>query len=327
VNGLAVVGKITEIMTIPNADRIVLATAVCGKGGIWRGVVKADSKLDDIVVVFQPDALLPSDNPAFSFMESSGYRVRQRRFRGAPSESLIMPISEVIYGGDFVIGQDVSDCLRIDKYEKPVSVSIGGEVKGDFPEFVPKTDEPNFQKVTEMFSVMIGRPYYVTMKMDGTSTTAYRRNGVFGVCSRNLELKEGSGAGWLVAKKYNLGEMLPDGYAIQFEVCGPGIQKNPISLKSIDGYAFQLWNIAEKRYLDFDEFASSKIMPTVPIVKTGEEFNFTPDSIQSLAEDLKYPNGKPAEGIVCRPTRELSAMINMESTRISFKVINLRYKD
>ena len=37
---------------------------------------------------------------------------------------------------------------------------------------------------------MRDKHYYVTEKLDGSSATYYYRDGVFGVCSRNLELLE-----------------------------------------------------------------------------------------------------------------------------------------
>lgn len=56
-------------------------------------------------------------------------------------------------------------------------------------------------------------------------------------------------------------------------------------------------------------------------------FTYTPDKLQEYAETLTYPNGKPAEGLVVRPYIEIREMFHHAMLRLSFKVINLKYKD
>ena len=74
--------------------------------------------------------------------------------------------------------------------------------------------------------------WYVTEKLDGTSVTYYKKDGVFGVCSRNLELLESPGnTQWRIARGLGLPEKLPDNFAIQGEIVGEGIQSNPLKLK------------------------------------------------------------------------------------------------
>ena len=73
--GLVYVGKIIAIDAIPNADQIVSATVICGQGGKWKGVVrKADMGLNDLCLVFLPDALIPECDD-MRFMAASGWRV------------------------------------------------------------------------------------------------------------------------------------------------------------------------------------------------------------------------------------------------------------
>jgi hypothetical protein len=60
--------------------------------------------------------------------------------------------------------------------------------------------------------------------------TCYKKYGVFGVCSRNLDLKETEGnTFWNVASKLDIESNIPDNTAIQGELVGPGIQGNPYS--------------------------------------------------------------------------------------------------
>jgi len=83
--GLVYVGKVIALDPIENADKIVCATVVCGEGGKWRGVVrKAEFEVGSMCDVFLPDAQIPEDRrEEFKFLESSGYRVKMRKFRGA----------------------------------------------------------------------------------------------------------------------------------------------------------------------------------------------------------------------------------------------------
>jgi RNA ligase (TIGR02306 family) len=330
--GLAYVGKIIEIEKIPEADRITLATVVCGKGGRWRGVVPIQNQVGDIVRVFLPDAILPKDEPEYAFMEHYHWRVRQRKFKGMPSECLILPGIDPngLECLEEEVGMDVTIPLGITKYIKPSTMQFNAESAGNFPGFIPKTDEPLFQGVLEMFNILKGWSYYITLKMDGMSATAFRWQDKFGVCSRNLEIKDGPNSIWKVVHDYKLDEKLPEGYAVQWETCGPGIQKNPMGLSHVKGYAFQIWDITNKLYLDWKDllsFTNGWGMTRVPFLRSGLYFDETPESLQAYAETLLYDNGKPAEGLVCRPQAEMKDFVHHEFRRISFKVVNLKYKD
>jgi len=239
-----------------------------------------------------------------------------KRFKGVPSEVLIMPATII---GD--VGDNITDLVGCEKYEKPVPTQLGGIALGYFPTFIPKTDEPNFQSVPEMVGALRGKKFYSTLKIDGSSGTFYKKDGHFGVCSRNLELKEDKkNSFWKIAKKYNLKNKLIDGYAIQGEVAGPGIQKNSAGLKEVDFFIFNVYSINERRYMDFEEMTECW---TVPVIEFGNFFHFKTDEDLRKYAERKYSNGKNAEGVVFRPMKE--QFVNNE--RLSFKVINLLYKD
>ena len=290
--GLVYVGKIISIEQIEGADFIVAATVVCGEGGKWRGIVQKDQfEVNDKCLVYLPDAIIPPNND-MKFMEKHKWRVKMCRFKGVPSEVLIMP-----YSGSENIGFDITSWTGVTKYFKPVPAHLQGLAKGHFPSFIPKTDEPNYQRHPEEVQKLIGQQYYVSEKADGSSTTVYKWKGEFGVCSRNLELVEDEKNGyWMMANKYNLRDKLPEGIAIQFETCGPGIQSNPMGLTEISAFAFGAYNIAERRHLNIDEFyglcgdlrmSSCRIIETFGI--TGCDFS------EAVIENYKghtYPNGK-----------------------------------
>jgi RNA ligase (TIGR02306 family) len=317
---LAYVGRITQITPVPNADRLERAEVVCGPGGKWWGVVSKGTFLPgDACEVFLQDAILPPE-PRFAFLEKYHYRIRMQKLRGVPSEVLIVPAT-----GPQDCGTDISETVGVTKYEKPISPSLAGVAKGNFPGWIPKTDEPNFQRVPHLVNALRRQPVYVTEKADGSSFTFYRREGVFGVCSRNLDLKDTEGnAGWLMARKLGLDQTLAEGHAIQGELIGPGIQGNPMGLTVVEFRMFNLF--AEGRYRDYNELRSFGYAYGVPVVTVLYSDVMLPgesdDDLRKLAEG-KYPNGKDREGIVIRPMTEQ----RLDGERISIKVINLNYKD
>jgi RNA ligase (TIGR02306 family) len=321
-DGLVYVGKIINLEPIPGADFIVSATVVCGEGGKWKGIVrKADFKVDDYCIVFLPDSLLdPEIHSYLPFMKDSNWRVKMRRFKGAPSEVLItLPR---VCDGIVHIGKDMTYDYHVFKYHKPVPLHLQGIAKGNFPDFIPKTDEINYQRYPELVDSLVGKPWYMTEKADGSSTTAFKWKGQFGICSRNLELVRNPDNGyWKVAEKYKVEEKLPDGVAIQWETCGPGIQGNPMGLKEIDGYMFSAYHIVYKHYFTFDELRdlSREIgFPMARLIEWGH--CFIPHGVETRGEGV-YLNGKQREGVVIRSQH------NLEGHKpISFKVINLGYE-
>lgn len=317
---LVTCGKIIEVTPIKGADFIVQAHVDCAEQGVWSGVVNKDIKEQDKVLVFFQDAVLPPSD-RWAFLEKFKWRVRMSRFKGVPSECLILPFLEK--EPEQSIGADLTEIYGVTKYEKSIPVSTAREAVGNFPSFIPKTDEPNFQKVREWASLLSKGDWYAAEKADGTSCTAYVDDeGKLHVCSRNLELREFTTDGkenlyWQAAKKYGL-QSLPEGVALQFEIVGPGIQRNPMGLAQLEVRAFSLYDIMAKRYLprsELDTLCKELSIPTAPKLPI-EAKGYDAEELRQLAE-IQYQNGKQGEGIVIRAN----------DSSWSFKVINLNYKD
>ena len=317
---LAVVGKITELKTIEGADRILQAIVVCGDAGKWSGVVGLNHQVGELVTVFLQDAVLPAGNERWAFMEKFKYRVRMARFKGVASECVIIPGAP-----DMPVGTDLGEALGVTRFYKPLPASMAGDAIGNFPSFIPKTDEPNFQTVPELVERMQSEAFVITLKCDGSSCTAWNdEDGNLHVASRNLELREFNAAGagniyWRAARKYDMSQ-LPAGMALQFEVVGPGIQSNPMGLTDVEGRAFTLYSFAHHQRQSYALMDAVRHAIGIPI---ADNIGYAPngwehdaDSLRKLAE-VKYPNGKHGEGIVIRAS----------DSSWSFKVINLLYKD
>lgn len=326
------VGQVAEINPIDGADRIESLTVVAGEGGKWRGTAqKGQFRIKDYCEVYLPDSLLPQEEK-FAFMEKYHYRVNMCRFKGVPSEVLIMPLKTSFPQTYYRIGDNITPEVGVTKYEKPMPANISGVVRGDFPSFISKTDEPNFQKVPEMVQALQGKDYYSSVKVDGSSVTIYYKDGHFGCCSRNLELKKSKdNVIWKIAEKYQLREWCIEhcsNYAFQMEAIGEGIQKNPLGLKGVEPRVFNIYDIDNRVYLPAEDVVTLTTLigiPMVEIVDWDETFDFqSNETLQKYAEGL-YPNGKQREGVVIRPMEEM--IMPNTGERLSFKVINLNYKN
>lgn len=317
-SALAVVGRVIEITPIDGADFIQAAKVDCGAAGRWSGVVGKEIAPEDVVTVFLQDAVLqPSD--AWAFMEKHKWRVRMARFKGVPSECLI-----VRGAPDVPVGTDLAAELGVTKYEKPIPQGMQGEAIGAFPGHIPKTDEANFQSVPDLVERMHQDPWYATEKADGTSCTVWNDDAGIHVCSRNWELREFTASGgtnvyWRAARKYGM-DRLPRGLALQFEVVGPGVQGNPMGLADLEVRAFTLRDTVNHRYMPWSELVKHTDalgVPTARFIGNGWQTDGrSDDELRKMAE-ITYPNGKHGEGIVIRAL----------DSSWSFKVINLLYKD
>jgi RNA ligase (TIGR02306 family) len=302
---------------VENSDNLLSVKVICGKSGKWTGVINKNSGIQDgsLVEVYLPDAILPESNERFGFMSQRKNRVSIARFRGALSQVLIMPLS----GGtlDIGVGESIAEVYGIKKYEKPVSGNH--QQCGNFPEaLVPKTDEPHFQLVTEF-----PLDWVATLKLDGTSMTILHNEGLW-ICSRNYRMK--GGVYERAAEKIDT-EKLRDKYghlAIQGEVVGPGIQKNPSGAVNVEMRGFYVFDVQRQVFLSWEDTQSVLTdLDVAPVAEVAQMDCMCTEerTYLSIAESLVYSNGKPAEGIVVRPCGE------MERYKNTFKYINPLYRD
>lgn len=264
---LATIREIKELLPIDGADRIELAIV-----DSWKVVVAKGLNVGDKIVYCEIDSFLPI-KPEFEFLRKScyrkmsdgkeGFRLKTIRLRGQISQGLCIPLKELPQILDKQIGEDVSEELGIVKYEPPIPANLSGVCKGNFPSFLKKTDEERIQNLSNEYKEyqLNSSQFYATEKLDGSSATFYLKDGEFGVCSRNLELKEGANNSfWKVAKSLNIEEklkQLPFNACLQGELIGERIQGNPYKIKGQDVRFFNLFNIDSfelKPFCDFREF-------------------------------------------------------------------------
>jgi RNA ligase (TIGR02306 family) len=322
--------RISSISSIPGADSIEVAH-VDG----WQVVVRKGEHLPGELIVFcEIDSLLP-EREEFEFMRPRRFRVKTIKLRGQISQGLVFPLS-ILPLGCYVfdekedLGMDVSEALGIIKWEPNLPIHLAGHTKGTFPGWLPKTDEERIQNLggaLENLLVNENVEVYITEKLHGTSFTAYLRDGIFGVCSRNQEKKDEPGCTyWETAKKEKIEEKLRKlseeveipNIACQGEMVGPGINKNTLGFKEHKIFMFNFFDIDNYEYFNWKEMLKTcRLFDLVPLL-----------SIEELYADVdKWVNGvngmpstfddkRQAEGIVVRCTKVKS------SNRLSFKVIN-----
>ncbi len=330
---LVSIQEIGEIQPIEGADFIEAAKVV---GMFWTVVVKKDEfSLGDKCVFCEVDSVLPDGAPWAEFMRPRKFRVKTCMLRKVKSQGLALPLDILKAEGvenpeELEIGTEVSELLKITKWEPLTS---GGwpqhrsaDTAGSFPSLIPKTDEIRIQSALGCLEDLRGFPYYITVKYDGQSGTFARINDEFMVCSRSRQIKEGDSNWWVVAKSHNLADKVPDGYAVQGEVCGPGIQKNRLMLPELGFFAFNVFHIEKGKFLgyeDFIAFCKEHEIPTVKVDEVGESFNYTVEELLAKAEG-KYDGTKNRrEGIVIRPQQE--AYSPTLKGRLSFKTISDKF--
>lgn len=197
---LARVVVVDDIIVHPNADSLELAIV----GGWQCCIKKGEFQKGDLAVYFECDSLIPLDNMAFIFLEGKGNvnrdekryaRIKTIKLRKELSQGLLMPLAllNIKKAKD---GDDLTDFIGVIKYEKVAEAvpgqkgSKGSSVSKPFPSFIFKTDQERVQNLKRHYeeSVEAGEEFEVSYKLDGSSFTAYIKDGKVGVCSRNIEL-------------------------------------------------------------------------------------------------------------------------------------------
>jgi RNA ligase (TIGR02306 family) len=341
---LASIRKISSLEPIEGADRIEVAHL-----DGWQVVTqKGWAKPGDLVVYFEIDSFLPV-RPQFEFLRKQyfkstknlgdGFRLKTIKLRKTLSQGLILSISdfEEFNNTDQDEGMDVTELLKVQKYEKPVPTQLAGRVRGNFPMFIRKTDQERAQNLLKEIRKAINAEMIVeaTVKLDGSSMTVYNQTdkttGIEyqGVCSRNWDLDAQEEEGtrrdsfWKCAEKYKLTDFVKKlkqetgiNYAIQGELMGPGVQENREKLDELNFFLFDIWNIDEQRYLLpkekwdlLDKYDPNVLIDTVPYITQCRLIEICNpaciiDDLQRFAERPSLNNDIKAEGVVFKAVNE-----------------------
>lgn len=304
----------------------------------WQCVVGADQFEVGAECIYIEVSCVVPEVPVFEFMRKDKFIVKTKKFVGTTlSQGLAMPLAilwdftdSLLVFMNLEVGDDVAHVLGVKRFDPVEQYGTHGPAAGAFPtDIVPKTDEIRVQSSPLYLEKMRGLHCTATMKLDGTSATYWFADDKLHTASRNLELKEDyNTVYWRVAEKYELAKKLASyhTWVIQGEIVGPGIQRNPLALKSPEFYIFNIWDMQKGDYVDQDTlelFGRMINLPTVPIVKRWTEFNATIPELLQVADGTYPGTPNPMEGIVVRPT--FVNMYDARLGRLSFKVINDKF--
>lgn len=341
---LASIRRISDIKTHTNADSLELAI-VDG----WQVVIrKGEFQRGQLIVFCEIDSWIPNEIAPFlskekdpkTFEGIKGERLRTIKLRKELSQGLILPINSDLYDlspayddspenyAELHEGTDVTDLLGIVKWEAPIPANLAGQVAGNFPSFLRKTDQERLQNI---YHKILPQVYWMefeeTLKLDGTSCTIFIKDGELGVCSRNLQLKineENSTNVYVriaLEHEQDLREMCRYWYnhelAIQGEIMGIGIQGNREEFKDLQFFLFDIWDITNQCYLNTStrrHLATRFNIQHVPVLNIGTSFlDFHTLEEFKNASKIKSINHPVAEGKVYKC---------VDNPEISFKVIN-----
>jgi RNA ligase (TIGR02306 family) len=342
---MASIRKIDDIRPIDGADAIE-----CAVVGGWTVVIKkGEFAVGDLAVYCEIDSWIPTELAPFLskgkeprvYEGVRGERLRTVKLRGQLSQGLLLPLSEVAkFGPDqdvgfhvpvtWAEGEDVSEALGIKKWEMQVPAQLAGQVKGNFPSLIPKTDQERAQNLVKEIvgANEMGMKFEVTEKLEGSSMTCYLIDGVFGVCSRNLDLKEtADNAFWQTARADDIEGLMRevgDNFAIQGELIGPGIQGNIYKLSKPEFHVFDVYSVAEGRYLNPAEcrgLIEMMGLKHVPVIAHNAELYDTL-GVTDIPGLLKFAEGTSK----LNPAQEREGVVFKEMNGgFTFKAISNKY--
>lgn len=337
---LATIRKIDELRPIAGADAIE-----CAVIGGWTAVVKkGEFNVGELAVYLEIDSWVPTSLAPFlskgkeprEYNGVKGERLRTVKLRGQLSQGLLLPMRgfDAYFEGAgknlFNEGDDVSGMLGIQKWEMPMNAQLAGMARGNFPAEIPKTDQERVQNLKHEIAhaAANGLQFEVTEKLEGSSMTVYLIRGEFGVCSRNLDLKEtADNTFWQVARRDGIEEKMRAvdehwDFAIQGELIGPGIQGNIYKLTAPEFRVFDVYNIQTGSHLrpaPRRELIERMGLKHVPVMLSDKDLG-----VGSIEEILEWADAKSVMGDITGPWRE-GIVFKETNGGMTFKAISNKY--
>lgn len=342
---MASIRSIDNIEPITGADSIEVATV-----GGWKVVVKkGEFKTNDLVVYLEIDSWVPTSLAPFLskgkepkvFNGVEGERLQTVKLRGQISQGLLLPIdcTTISDGEGNVIsvseGDDVTEFLGIQKWERPLPTQLQGQAKGNFPSFIRKTDQERCQNLQKnIFVDWKDLEWEISLKLDGSSLTGYYNNGETGICSRNLELMdndENSGNSFI--QTFNSSGLkdaiksIGRNVAVQGEMMGEKIQGNRENLTGTILFIFDVFDIDNQQYMTPQDrlefinllFKNGYTGDIAPILNSKTTLHNI--GISNITDLLSFADGES----INNPVREGVVFKCVTNGDISFKAISNKF--
>ena len=354
---LAQIVTVDQLSVIEGAQNIELAH-VLG----WQCVVKKQEfQIGDLVIYFSIDSVLDPNHCNFQFLE--GKRLKTKKILNTLSQGLLAPLSWLTdYDQSFdlsnvKLNDNVTDVLKVRKFVTSSELRQYSDEQNceAFPSFVPKTEEQRVQNIPTVLKQLVGQDIVITRKEDGTSTTyVFCQNQsspqIFLICGRNRVLRgktpvnppfllngvqqgcplphiKGGSHYFEMAERFDIKQKMKQlglNIAIQGEIVGPKIGGNKLKLKENDFRVFNIWDIDNQCYLQWEQveqITDQLQLHRVPVLYKG---TFQPEMamvkhLLEMANLIEYDKNIPAEGMIVKTN------YGKERPRHSFKVISNKF--
>lgn len=342
---MASIRSIDNIEPITDADSIEVATV-----GGWKVVVKkGEFKTNDLVVYLEIDSWVPTSLAPFLskgkepkvFNGVEGERLQTVKLRGQISQGLLLPIdcTTISDGEGNVIsvseGDDVTEFLGIQKWERPLPTQLQGQAKGNFPSFIRKTDQERCQNLQKnIFVDWKDLEWEISLKLDGSSLTGYYNNGETGICSRNLELMDNDkNSGNSFIQTFNSSGLkdaiksIGRNVAVQGEMMGEKIQGNRENLTGTILFIFDVFDIDNQQYMTPQDrlefinllFKNGYTGDIAPILNSKTTLHNI--GISNITDLISFADGES----INNPVREGVVFKCVTNGDISFKAISNKF--
>lgn len=329
----AFVTTVLNVVPHPNADRLVVAT-VLG----YRCITARDTfSVGDKVVYVAPDAAIDVEQPWLDpqvahYLGKRG-RVKNVRLRGLISEGLLFNPSIFTEDQLKAIEDGRSEDVGITHYVSPVdrqgkNAALGNVAcnvrSSELPFGLTKTDQENVQQLPR--SIIVGKNYVVTKKMDGTSCTiaiqasltklenennfivdteGVRWSFDIHVCSRNMDLKTNCFDNVYTTTAMPIASTMCETiadvgkkeglYVLRGEICGEGINKSPPNKDAVGEpsfHAFEAFFVVDGVRHREDIYFEGACLYNTPACEVFEYVSVTEDNFDAVIN--KYLDA-PAE--------------------------------
>lgn len=327
--------KIESVLPHPNADRLELATV---QGMSFQfAVLKGAYAVDDLVVYFPVDSLLPPE--LITLLGLDGYlsgpnknRVKTVRLRGEISQGIVAKAHTVLssVADDLLLlapNPDLAAMLGVTKYE-PAEIPEHYQRAArlvTLPPYVSVYDIEGADRNPRIIELLMDEPVMITEKLEGSHFSAsLYKDGRFAVCQRRHEIipvEEKEHAWHRAAQNQSVKEALEDiaenlmdyeVITLRGELVGPSIQGNIYKFKEQKIYFFEC-EIDGKPVsaLTFNMLCEAEEIHQVPLIDLHIKLRDFLDgrTVQQASTGDSYlvsEGGVLREGIVIRPMSEMT---------------------
>lgn len=320
--------EIDRVLPHGNAERLEIVPI-----GGWQAVVrKGEFKRGDRAIYVEPDYVVPTALPEFSFLhkpERDSHRLKAVRLRGTLSYGLLIPVPERLR--DRPVGSNVMEDLGVVRYEPPLKAmklqDSDALPEAEWPQlYAPKFDVENLQKWPAVFAP--GEPVIATEKLDGGNARYVFHGGQMYIGSRSQWLKNDGEHMWKRAFDATTG-------------IEAWCRANPnvILVGEVYGWVQSLRYGARQREVWFAAFAAldhgqwvnlrslhaSLEMCRVPAARVVYDGPYDLDAIRNVAEQDSGHSSEPGhmmEGVVITPEFERT---HPDIGRVCLKLISNRF--